>query len=65
MEVSGQIHAPATLPPGKEALVLIGMEVERASEPVWTGIERKIPILHRDSNPDHPIVQPVVSRYTD
>jgi hypothetical protein len=27
--------------------------------------KRKIPNPRRDSNPDHPIVQPVVSRYTD
>jgi hypothetical protein len=27
--------------------------------------KRKIPSSHRDSNIDHPIVQPVVSRYTD
>jgi len=26
MEVSGQIHAPATLPPGKESLVPVGQE---------------------------------------
>jgi hypothetical protein len=25
----------------------------------------KIPSSHKDSKPDHPIVQPVVSRYTD
>jgi hypothetical protein len=27
--------------------------------------KRKIPSPCRDSNPDHPIVQPVVSHYTD
>jgi hypothetical protein len=26
MEVSGQLHAPAALPPGKESLVPIGWE---------------------------------------
>jgi hypothetical protein len=26
MEVSGQLHAPAALPPGKETLVPIGQE---------------------------------------
>jgi hypothetical protein len=27
--------------------------------------KRKIPSPRRESNPDHPIVQPVASRYTD
>jgi hypothetical protein len=35
MEVSGQLHAPATLPPGKEPLVHIGQEAGWASELVW------------------------------
>jgi hypothetical protein len=30
-----------------------------------TASKRKIPSLRRDSNPDHPIVQPVVRRYTE
>jgi hypothetical protein len=34
--VSGQLHAPAALPPGKEPLVPIGEEAEWAPEPVWT-----------------------------
>jgi len=33
MEVSGQLHAPTTLPPGKEPLVLIGKEARWAPEP--------------------------------
>jgi hypothetical protein len=36
MEASGQLHAPAALPPGKELLVPIGWEAVWASEPVWT-----------------------------
>jgi hypothetical protein len=36
MEVSGQFHAPATLPPGKEPPVTIGYEAGWAPEPVWT-----------------------------
>jgi hypothetical protein len=36
MEVSGQLHVPASLPPGKEPLVPIGYEVGWAPEPVWT-----------------------------
>jgi hypothetical protein len=34
MEVSGQLHAPAALPPGKIPVTEWG--VWRASEPVWT-----------------------------
>jgi hypothetical protein len=65
MEVSGQLHAPAALPPGKEPLVQH-----------WTGgwmgpravvdavVKRKIPSPRRESNPRTPIVQPVAQRYT-
>jgi hypothetical protein len=34
--VSGQLHAPAALPPGKEPPVPIGQEVRWTPEPVWT-----------------------------
>jgi hypothetical protein len=36
LEVSGQLHAPAALPPGKEPRVPIGEDVGWTSEPVWT-----------------------------
>jgi hypothetical protein len=36
LEVSGQLHAPAALPPGKEPPVPIGLETGWAPEPVWT-----------------------------
>jgi hypothetical protein len=35
-EVSGQLHAPASLPPGKEPPVHIGKEAGWTSEPVLT-----------------------------
>jgi hypothetical protein len=35
-EVSGQLHVPAVLPPGKEPPVPIGYEAGWAPEPVWT-----------------------------
>jgi hypothetical protein len=38
MEVSGQIHAPAALPPGKEPLVTTGKEAGWAPDPVWTAV---------------------------
>jgi len=52
MEVSGQFHDPAALPPGKEP--------PRAD--LDAVVRRKIPRPHRESNPDHPIVQAVASR---
>jgi hypothetical protein len=61
MEVNGQFHAPAYLPPR-----------ERTPSTHWIGgrvgpriglatvSKRKIPSPRRQSNTDHPIVQPVV-----
>jgi hypothetical protein len=66
MEVSGQLHAPAALPPR-----------ERAPGTHWIGgwmgptavldtvVKRKIPSPRRESNLRTPIVQPVTQRYTD
>jgi hypothetical protein len=60
MEVSGQPHAPAALPPK-----------ERTSGTHWIGgwvgpravldavVKRRIPSPRRESNPRTPIVQPV------
>jgi len=36
MEVSGQLEAPASLPPGKEPSVPIGEEVGWAQKQFWT-----------------------------
>jgi hypothetical protein len=36
MEVSGQLQAPAALPPGKKLLVPIGYEAGWGPEPFWT-----------------------------
>jgi len=36
MEVNGQLHDPAALPPGKEPLVPTGWEAGWAPEPVCT-----------------------------
>ena len=51
MEVSGQLHAPAGLPPGKNpGTDSVGSRVSRG-----TGVDilekRKISCPHRDSNP--------------
>jgi hypothetical protein len=66
MGVSGQRHTPAALlPPGKGPQVPTGQVVEWASEPIWTQEAIwKILCSRRESNPDRPVVQPVVRHYT-
>jgi len=41
MEVSGQLHALAILPQGKEPLVPTGYKAGWAPEPVCTGCQRE------------------------
>jgi hypothetical protein len=63
MEMSGQLHAPAALPLGKEPLVPIGQEAGWAPEPFWTRwFREKFPAPTGNLTP---IVQPVAQRYTD
>jgi hypothetical protein len=66
MEVSGQLQAPAALPPGKEHLVphWIGGWVDPRAV-LDTVVKRKIPSSCRESNPRTPIVQPIAQRHTD
>jgi hypothetical protein len=63
--VSGQLHALATLPLGKEPLVPIGKEAGWAPEPIWTNLERReiLPLLGLKLLPL--AVQPIASLYTD
>jgi hypothetical protein len=63
MEVSGQLHAPAALPPGKKPLVPIGQEAGWAPEPFWTRWFREK--FQAPAGNRTPIVQPVAQRYTD
>jgi hypothetical protein len=65
MEVSGQLHAPAALPPRKATGThwIRGWVCPRAV--LDAGVKRKIPSPLRESNPRTPIVQPVDQRYTD
>jgi hypothetical protein len=65
MELSGQLHAPAALPPEEEQSVLIGEEVKWTPEPVWTTWRREICWPYQDSKSDPSVAQPVASRYTD
>jgi hypothetical protein len=64
--MSGQLHALAALPPGKENTTPIWTEAEWAREQVcktWRG-ENSYP--YRDPNSTTPeVVQAVASRYTD
>jgi hypothetical protein len=55
--VSGQLHAPAALPP-----VLIGYEVGWTLEPVWTTWREEESCPYRNSNSDPSAVQPMASR---
>jgi hypothetical protein len=53
MDVSGHLHAPAALTPGRELPVPIGQEAGWSPEPVYDEVvKRKIPNPCRDSNPD-------------
>jgi hypothetical protein len=57
MEVSGQLHAPAALPPGKQPPVPTGKEAEWAPEPFltrWWREKFQAPAGNRTQNFDHP-----------
>jgi hypothetical protein len=63
MGVSGQLHAPAALPPGEKPPVPIGQEAGWAPEPVsklWSTEISLAPAGNRI-----PAVQPVARRYTN
>jgi hypothetical protein len=62
MEVSGQLHAPTALPPGKDPHWIGGWVGPRA---ILGTVVKKISSPRRESNPNTPIVQPVAQRYTD
>jgi hypothetical protein len=65
MAVSGQRHAPAALlPTGKGPPVPIEQEAGWAPEPVWTQRIEEKSFAPPGSNPDRPVVQPVVRHYT-
>jgi hypothetical protein len=62
MEVSGQLHAPAALPPGKQTLVHIGRRLGGPQSRSGCGGEEK------NSQPvpgfESPIIQPLAQRCT-
>jgi len=58
MEVSGHLHVPTALPPGKELSVPVGMVAGWGPEPEWTWCRREFPSpvgnrtpIIRSSNP--------------
>jgi hypothetical protein len=61
MEVNDQVHAPPTLPPGKEPLVPIGEEAGWAQSRSGRGDKKNSQPL---PGLDPPIIQPVAQRYT-
>jgi hypothetical protein len=57
--MSGQLHAPAALPPGKEPPVPNGYEAGWAAEPVWNSWRGEKSCPYTDSNLDPSAIQPV------
>jgi hypothetical protein len=65
MEVCGQLHTPAALPPGRAlGTHWIGGWVDPRAV-LEEVVKRKIPSPRRESNSKTPIVQPVAQRYTN
>jgi hypothetical protein len=61
MKVIGQLYALAALP--CRTYWIRGWVIPRADLDIV--LKRKIPSPGQESNPEHPIVQPVTRRYTD
>jgi hypothetical protein len=59
--MSGQLHAPAALTPGKKPRY----PLDRTQEPAWTLWKSENSWAYRDSNSDPLVVQPVASHCTD
>jgi hypothetical protein len=62
MEVSGQVHDPASLPRGKESMVPIGWRLGGPQSRSGRGGEEIH--FHPQSGLEPPILQPVAQRYT-
>jgi hypothetical protein len=69
MELSGQLHAPAALPPGKDPLVPTGKETSWAPEPVWTWWWKdKFPApagIWTPNQPTNPLASTIPLNYPD
>jgi hypothetical protein len=64
MEVSGQLHAPADLPPGKCPCNPLDMRLGGPQSRSGRGGEEKNPSPRRESNPRNTSIEPVAQRYT-
>jgi hypothetical protein len=60
--MSGQLQAPAALPPGKEFPVPIGYESGWDPELVWALCRREKSFLYRESNPGSQFRRPSLYR---
>jgi hypothetical protein len=65
LEMCGQLHAMAALPPGKEPPVHIEEEVEWTPEPVWMRSRSENSWPYQDLNSNPSVIQPIASCYTD
>jgi hypothetical protein len=65
MDMSGRLHVPAALPPGKQPPLPLHRRLGGPQSRSGHGGEEKIPNPRRESEPRTPIVHPVASRYTD
>jgi hypothetical protein len=66
MQVNGQLHDPAALPPGETApstQFIVGWVGPRSG--LYITKKRKISYTYHESSPDPSVVQPVARRYTD
>jgi hypothetical protein len=64
--MSGQFHAPAALPPGKEPPSTHWIGGWVGSRAILDVVVKKIiPSPCQESNPRTPIVQPIAQHYTD
>jgi hypothetical protein len=59
MEVSGQLHVPAALSPRKEPRYPLSRRLAGPQNQSGQGVEEENSQPRRESNPDHPIIQPV------
>jgi hypothetical protein len=66
MEVSGQLHAPAALPQGKQLPLAIVYEAAWAQEQVWMLWRREKSLSHTENRTPIPrSCSPLLSRYID
>jgi hypothetical protein len=64
LEVCGQLHAPAALPPGKKPLYPLD-RTGWTPEPVWKNQRRENSWPYRDLNFNPLVIPPVATHYTD